>query len=84
MGGGRGWGGRGPAREGGGRVGELGAGGEGPRERGEEREKIRERKRGRRRPADRRWVTGVGGGSLASVAGGEKVADDREDFGWEG
>ncbi|GMN57301.1 hypothetical protein TIFTF001_026400 [Ficus carica] len=32
----------------------------------------------------RGWVAGVGGGLPASVAGGEKVTDDGEDFGWEG
>ncbi|GMN44257.1 hypothetical protein TIFTF001_013455 [Ficus carica] len=29
------------------------------------------------------WVAGVRGGSLASVAGGEKITGDGEDFGWE-
>ncbi|GMN32828.1 hypothetical protein TIFTF001_046636 [Ficus carica] len=29
-------------------------------------------------------IAGVGGGSLASVSGVEKVADNGEDLGWEG
>ncbi|GMN41603.1 hypothetical protein TIFTF001_010827 [Ficus carica] len=29
------------------------------------------------------WVTGIGGGSSASIAGGGKIMGDGEDFGWE-
>ncbi|GMN39974.1 hypothetical protein TIFTF001_009192 [Ficus carica] len=59
------------------------------RETKENREKGEERERGFAdgRPGlgpmveGRRWVAGLEGGSLASVAGGGKVADDEEEFG---
>ncbi|GMN54972.1 hypothetical protein TIFTF001_024093 [Ficus carica] len=63
------------------------------RKRGRERREERERRRERKWVAgagDRRWVAGVGvgrrrrGESPASVAGGEKITGDGEEFGWEG
>ncbi|GMN59163.1 hypothetical protein TIFTF001_028246 [Ficus carica] len=66
-----------PAAEAG--AGGRGAGGESSRERGEERERGREREK----ITDDDGRAGAGCGSPASVAGGGKIADDGEDFGWE-
>ncbi|GMN60997.1 hypothetical protein TIFTF001_030087 [Ficus carica] len=71
--GGRGWG----------AAGERRIERKGKRERGREREKRRERKGKREKIASGGGRSGAECGSSASVAGGGKIADDEEDFGWE-